>query len=120
MANNKIKDVKGLKNLLSLRKLDLGANRIRTMPPIDDQEEQFSPSLEELWLGKNKIEVIQGLENLTKLRRLDVQANRLSAIEGLTTQVDTLEELYLSHNGIDDGGGKSYSQRFTFGSFNLT
>jgi len=41
---------------------------------------------------------------LTKLRRLDIQSNRLTAIENLTTQKDTLEELYLAHNGIDDEG----------------
>lgn len=103
LANNKIKEVKGLSKLHKLRKLDLGANRIRTMPH-DTDEEEFSSTLEELWLGKNKIEVIQGLEKLEKLRRLDVQANRLTAIDGLTTQVDTLEELYLSHNAIDNTG----------------
>ena len=107
LANNKIKEVKGLSKLCKLRKLDLGANRIRTMPH-DTDEEEFSPSLEELWLGKNKIEVIQGLEKLEKLRRLDVQANRLTSIDGLTTQVDTLEELYLSHNAIDNAGGKLF------------
>lgn len=41
---------------------------------------------------------------MTKLRRLDVQSNRLTKIENLTSQVDTLEELYLAHNGIDDEG----------------
>ena len=41
---------------------------------------------------------------LTKLRRLDVQSNRLTSIENLTTQQDTLEELYLAHNGINDEG----------------
>jgi hypothetical protein len=41
---------------------------------------------------------------LTKLRRLDVQSNRLTKIENLTSQQETLEELYLSHNGIDDEG----------------
>lgn len=41
---------------------------------------------------------------LTKLRRLDVQSNRLKSVENLTTQRDTLEELYLAHNGIDDEG----------------
>lgn len=43
---------------------------------------------------------------LTKLRRLDVQSNRLTKIENLTSQVDTLEELYLAHNGIDVDGAK--------------
>lgn len=84
-----------------LRKVDLGANRIRVMP-----EEELSglENLEELWLGKNKIESIDGISHLTKLRRLDVQSNRLTKVENLTAQIDTLEELYLSHNGINDEG----------------
>mmetsp|Transcript_23411 Transcript_23411/g.57578 ORF Transcript_23411/g.57578 Transcript_23411/m.57578 type:complete len:424 (+) Transcript_23411:251-1522(+) len=101
LANNKLKEIKGLKNLKQLKKLDLGANRIRVMA-----EEELSglENLEELWIGKNKIEKIEGLEKLTKLRRLDVQSNRLTQVEGLTAQKDTLEELYLAHNGIDDEG----------------
>ena len=84
-----------------LRKIDLGANRIRAMDPV---ELDGLDSLEELWLGKNKIQRISGLGALTKLRRLDVQSNRLTKIEGLESQANTLEELYLSHNGIDDAG----------------
>lgn len=101
LANNKIKVISGLKHLKKLRKIDLGANRIRVMP-----EEELSglENLEELWLGKNKIESIGGISKLTKLRRLDVQANRLTRVENLMAQVDTLEELYLSHNGINDEG----------------
>jgi len=101
LANNKVKVMKGLKHLTGLRKLDLGANRIRFM---DGNELSGLSSLEELWLGKNKIEKIEGLEKLTKLRKLDVQSNRLTSIENLNTQKDTLEELYLSHNGIDNAG----------------
>lgn len=58
-------------------------------------------NLEELWLGKNKIEHISGLRKLTKLRKLDLQSNRLTRIENLEGQIDSLEELYLSHNAID-------------------
>lgn len=52
----------GLKGLSKLRKIDLGANRIRIM-----EEEELSGlvNLEELWLGKNKIEKIQGLEKVS-------------------------------------------------------
>lgn len=91
----------GLKGLTSLRKIDLGANRIRVM---DVDELSGLVNLEELWLGKNKIEQIQGLEKLTKLRRLDVQSNRLVEVTNLSSQVDTLEELYLASNGINDDG----------------
>lgn len=84
-----------------LRKLDLGANRIRVM---EAEELSGLVSLEELWLGKNKIEVLQGIDKLTKLRRLDVQSNRLTIVENLTSQRETLEELYLAHNAITTEG----------------
>jgi len=101
LAQNKLKNISGLQNLSRLLKLDLGANRIRVM---DSQELSGMVNLEELWLGKNKIENIDGVENLRKLKRLDVQANRLKKIDNLSSQVDTLEELYLSHNGISNEG----------------
>jgi len=101
LANNKLKQISGLKHLSSLRKIDLGANRIRIM---DESELSGLTNLEELWLGKNKIEKIDGLSSLTKLRRLDVQSNRLTTVDNLTAQTQTLEELYLAHNGIDVEG----------------
>jgi protein phosphatase 1 regulatory subunit 7 len=70
-------------------------------------------NLEELWLGKNKIERIEGLEQLTKLRRLDVQSNRLTHVDGLATQRETLEELFLAHNGIEDDGVEGLKIAFT-------
>mmetsp|Transcript_19916 Transcript_19916/g.24396 ORF Transcript_19916/g.24396 Transcript_19916/m.24396 type:complete len:421 (-) Transcript_19916:98-1360(-) len=100
IANNKIKEIKGLQDLGKLKKLDLGANRIRIM----DKLEGVGSSLEELWLGKNKIEMITGLDKLTKLKRLDVQSNRLTSISNLSSQTATLEELYLADNGITDEG----------------
>lgn len=33
-----------------------------------------------------------------------MQSNRLVSVANLTSQVDTLEELYLAHNGINDEG----------------
>jgi protein phosphatase 1 regulatory subunit 7 len=63
LANNKLKTLAGLKGLCKLRKIDLGANRIRIMDP---DELSGLVSLEELWLGKNKIEKIQGLDNVSR------------------------------------------------------
>mmetsp|Transcript_13602 Transcript_13602/g.13181 ORF Transcript_13602/g.13181 Transcript_13602/m.13181 type:complete len:440 (-) Transcript_13602:24-1343(-) len=108
LANNKLKSLAGLENMTQLKRIDLGANRIRTMQP-----EQLANlvNLEELWLGKNKIERIQGLEPLTKLRKLDVQSNRLTKIddECLSHVASTLEELYLAHNGLNDEGAITLS-----------
>ena len=47
--------------LVHLRKIDLGANRIREM---DENELSGLVNLEELWIGKNKIEQIKGLEKV--------------------------------------------------------
>jgi len=102
LAQNKLKTIQGIKHLSKLKKLDLGANRIRKM---DSDELSGLTNLEDLWLGKNKIDKIQGLEKFTKLRRLDVQSNRLISIENISSQVcSTIEELYLAGNGITDDG----------------
>ena len=108
LANNKLKEISGVKHLKNLRKLDLGANKIRVLKA---SELSGLLNLEELWIGKNKIETLEGIESLTKLRRLDVQSNRLTSVmrdgDGLcylNAQRETLEELYLAHNGIDDNG----------------
>lgn len=65
LANNKIKSMEGLKELTKLRKLDLGANRIRIM---DTNELSALSNLEELWIGKNKIETIEGLEKVRDVK----------------------------------------------------
>lgn len=107
LANNKLRSMAGLRGLSKLRKLDLGANKIRDM---DDAELSGLVSLEELWLGKNKIEAIRGLDQLTKLRRLDVQSNRLTRVDELQHVVETLEELYLAHNGLTDDGITNFTK----------
>jgi protein phosphatase 1 regulatory subunit 7 len=63
LANNKLKSMEGLSSLIHLKKLDLGANRIRF---LDETELAGLVNLEELWIGKNKIEEVKGLE---KVRR---------------------------------------------------
>ena len=89
--------------LHQLQKLDLGANRIRSI----GNALKGLDSLTELWLGKNKIEHLQGFEHLHGLRRLDVQSNRLTELpaEQFAAVSPTLEELYLAHNGLTDAGG---------------
>ena len=108
LANNKLKDISGVNHLKNLRKLDLGANKIRV---LKGSELSGLINLEELWVGKNKIDSLEGIESLSKLRRLDVQSNRLTSLVNdadglcyLNPLRDTLEELYLAHNGLDDDG----------------
>ncbi|KIY68170.1 L domain-like protein [Cylindrobasidium torrendii FP15055 ss-10] len=78
-----------------LRSLELGGNRIRDLAALPSL-----PALEELWLGKNKITSLAPLKDiaLPKLRILSIQSNRITKIEALPP---SLEELYLSHNGVE-------------------
>jgi len=108
LANNKLKEISGVKHLKNLRKLDLGANKIRVLKA---SELSGLVNLEEFWVGKNKIETLEGIESLTKLRRLDVQSNRLTSVVNerdglcyLNAQRESLEELFLAHNGFDNDG----------------
>lgn len=103
VAQNKLKVIEGVNGLVHLEILDLGANRIRELPP------NFLANcvaLKSLWLGKNKIERIgveAGLANLTNLTKLDVQNNRLLRIGlGELPLNHSLQELYLACNGISE------------------
>mmetsp|Transcript_14181 Transcript_14181/g.30331 ORF Transcript_14181/g.30331 Transcript_14181/m.30331 type:complete len:330 (-) Transcript_14181:233-1222(-) len=93
-ANNKIPKVEGLSHLTSLRSLELGSNRLRSLEGIETLV-----NLEELYIGRNKLTALEHMEGLTKLKILSAQSNRIVEIKGLETCV-ALEELYLSHNGV--------------------
>lgn len=95
---NKIKAISAL-SIPTLKLLELGDNRIRTMENLDQV-----PNLESLWLGRNKLEKIQNLEALTSLKKLSLQSNRIAEICGID-HLQHLEELYLSHNGLTSMDG---------------
>jgi protein phosphatase 1 regulatory subunit 7 len=93
-------------------------------------------NLEELWLGKNKITKLevrnlfscwtamayrscQGLQNLKKLQVLSLQSNRITKLEGLE-ELTELNQLYLSHNGIQRLGGLDNNVRLFPNLFSLS
>ncbi|KIO34598.1 hypothetical protein M407DRAFT_240458 [Tulasnella calospora MUT 4182] len=95
-VQNKITKISGLEfSGATLRSLELGGNRIRTIENLD-----ALVNLEELWLGKNKITKLENLSGLHKLRILSIQSNRIVKLEGLEDLTE-LEELYISHNGVE-------------------
>lgn len=100
LVANKVSSLDGLEDLpaaATLRMLELGSNRIRSIAPLGG----FGfVALEELWLAKNKIASLEGLQNLPKLRLLSVQSNRIRDLSPLHA-VPTLEELYVSHNALE-------------------
>ncbi|XVF06836.1 hypothetical protein REPUB_Repub06bG0085300 [Reevesia pubescens] len=54
--------------------------------------------LPQQWLGRNRIEVIN-LYGLRRIKKISLQSNRFTSMTGFE-QCVTLEELYVSHNGI--------------------
>ncbi|KAJ2671962.1 Protein phosphatase 1 regulatory subunit 7, partial [Coemansia sp. RSA 1085] len=55
---------------------------------------------------------LQNLSSLKKLRVLSIQSNRIVKIEGLD-ELTNLEELYLSHNGIQQVEGLDSNSKLT-------
>jgi Leucine-rich repeat (LRR) protein len=99
LIENKITYIGDDINFISdkLRILELGSNRIRKIENLKN----FA-FLEELFLGRNKISKIDedSFKNLPKLRVLSLQSNRIVNLEHFDGVSGTLEELYISHNGI--------------------
>lgn len=93
-VQNRISKIENLEGLSNITMIELAANRIREIENLDPLT-----SLQELWLGKNKITEIRNLSTLTNLRVLDLKSNRLTHLSGLDA-LTNLEELYVSHNAI--------------------
>ena len=84
LAGNEMTEIDGsafVGSLSSLRKLDVGGNRLRTLNASTFSE---LVDLEELRLGRNLLENVPGglAANSTRLRVLDLSANRITAIAG--------------------------------------
>jgi protein phosphatase 1 regulatory subunit 7 len=93
-VQNRISKIENLDGLIALTMIELAANRIREIENLE-----HLTRLRELWLGKNKITEIKSLSSLTHLRLLDLKSNRLTKLSGLS-DLHNLEELYVSHNAI--------------------
>lgn len=79
--------------LTNLEMLELGGNRFRSLGAL------HLPLLTKLWVGKNKLTSLRDV-NLPHLRLLSMQSNRLVSLRELPA-FERLEELYLSHNGLE-------------------
>lgn len=121
LSFNELRFTRGLKGLPALKKLYLIENKISTIGldinEVSDQIEMLElgsnrlrvidnlnnfPQLTELFLGRNKIGAIgpNSFANLPKLRILSLQSNRVTVIENMEHVASTLEEFYISHNGL--------------------
>lgn len=96
MYDNKINKIGNLNHLTNLVFLDLAFNVIKEVEPgcLDGLV-----NLKKLFLGANKIKKMQGFEKLLQLETLDCGDNRIRKIEGIENLVH-LRELHLAKNKI--------------------
>jgi len=91
-----INDIRGLKNLKYLKRLDITANQVSEIKGLETLS-----NLEELYLQYNQISEIKGLEMLKNLKILNLDYNLINEIKGLKT-LTNLEKLYLKDNPIPE------------------
>ena len=103
LSNNRLDNCTGLAGVAStLQLLELGSNRLRDLSPLPAM-----PLLEELYLGRNRLTDVASaqFQLMPRLRVLALMSNRLQTCEGLRNVPNTLEELYLGHNGLHSVDG---------------
>ena len=66
------------------------------------------PNLEQVYFQQNRITKISHLENLNKLEILDLALNKIEVIEGLDSQAESLDELWVNDNKISDWSSVEY------------
>ena len=93
-----------LKNIESLNKLNLGANKIKNVKPLEDLK-----NLTELDLGSNLITDISPLKELTKLKLLNLRKNNIKDITPLSENKE-LMNLNLKENPQIEGDRNKYSE----------
>eukprot|EP00918_Siedleckia_nematoides_P096598 GHVU01211883.1.p1 GENE.GHVU01211883.1~~GHVU01211883.1.p1 ORF type:complete len:187 (+),score=17.24 GHVU01211883.1:954-1514(+) len=90
-SENEIESLRGLKNCVNLRLLDVSYNSISEI-----DSELPCECLEVLRLRGNKLTSLSGLCRAKKLQTLDVSSNRLTGFDYLIPSVETLLRLNLS------------------------
>ena len=81
---------------------------ISTMKPLITKMDQSLSSLKkckQLRLSSNAIQKIEGLSGMDNLQILSLGRNNIKKIEGLNEVADTLEQLWISYNGLGSFAG---------------
>ncbi|KAK7398982.1 hypothetical protein VNO78_10157 [Psophocarpus tetragonolobus] len=100
VSKNEVAKIEEIDHFHHLHILELGSNKLRVMENL-----HTLANLQELWLGRNRIKVIN-LCGLKCIKKISLQSNRLTSMMGFEGCI-ALEELYLSHNGIEKMEGLS-------------
>jgi internalin A len=94
LSHNQLTEIKGLERLVDLQELNLSHNQLMDIKVLENLVD-----LQELYLSYNQLTEIKVLEVLVGLQRLDLSHNQLAEIKGLERLVG-LRQLYLSYNQL--------------------
>ncbi len=97
--NNSISNISGFGEIPQLQELNLRDNNIVEVCGLDNLE-----NLEVLNIANNKIKNLSGLKTLKKLKNLEIHGNQIEDINGLN-KLTNLEKLGLSSNKISKISG---------------
>ena len=99
LLRNQLTDVKGLENLSQLAELQLQDNQLTSVKGLEKLTK-----LESLYLNDNQLTNVRGLEKLTQLKSLNLMGNRLTDVRGLE-KLTQLKGLNLMGNQLTDVKG---------------
>ena len=99
LLRNRLTDVKGLENLSQLAELQLQDNQLTSVKGLEKLTK-----LESLYLNDNQLTNVRGLEKLTQLKSLNLMGNRLTDVRGLE-KLTQLKSLNLIGNRLTDVRG---------------
>lgn len=89
-------DLNPLKNLINLKSLDLGGNKILDLTPLSKLKK-----LKRLELNGTNLYNLKGLESLTNLTSLTLSRNHIKSLEEIS-EFTKLESLNISYNEIEN------------------
>lgn len=96
LQDNRLTAVPQLGAFLSLQRLELSYNQIKSLTPLSYLEQ--SP-LQSLYVASNKITEADGIQRLTHLTQLDLGCNRLRTCSPVANLIN-LKELWLGRNRL--------------------
>uniref|UniRef100_A0A3B5LIJ9 Leucine rich repeat containing 23 n=1 Tax=Xiphophorus couchianus TaxID=32473 RepID=A0A3B5LIJ9_9TELE len=99
LSGNSIQKISGLQSadFANLVILELRANQLETTSGFD------LPNLRKLYLAQNFIKRLEGLEKLERLITLHLRDNQLETLEGLCSEMKSLQYLNIRGNAIAEG-----------------
>jgi Leucine-rich repeat (LRR) protein len=109
LGYNKITEIKGLTNLVSLQQLDFWDNQITEIKGLNNLV-----NLQKLSLSVNYIIEITGLTNLTSLKELYLNSNQLLTLRPEIGKLTNLKVLGLNNNLISKPEQEEIKKRRSF------